>query len=309
MPLSKILSGEDGSPLLLLSDSLNFPALPLLRAKLNNLTDNFDSIHVFLYETRSDKFLNGVAQRVVARTTLHDFTIDPFGWIGGSEGTVVGELPAWPAESDKKRCALMLDSLTPFLHHWSPQRICQWLRSLAMPIDSSLANQIREVTIVLHRDLHDACTERMLAHTATTLVSLHNAHDIPTRNLSAAHDPTCTVLRKIPGRQPKVTRETFTIDDDLNIRSIEIAAPSLALQPQQTNRTANPTDNLTFNLMVSEKEGVARSKVKLPYVQTSAGGGRSGGGSVGAGGGGLNEGDFNEDDFEFEEDPDDDLDI
>ena len=88
---------------MLLSDTLRLPALPLLRAKLNALADTFDSIHVFLYETRSDQFLEGIAPRVVAKATLHNFTVDPFGWLGGSERTVIGELPTWPAESNKNR--------------------------------------------------------------------------------------------------------------------------------------------------------------------------------------------------------------
>jgi len=277
MPLAKLIRGDENCAVLLLTDSLHNCAASLLKARLKGLANNLNSIHLYLFELRRSQLIGDLSEDVSSKIEVHDFTLDPFGWEGLNQSLDL-ELPSYPTVLKDDRCAVVIDSISTLVHATSPQRVCQWIHRLCKTC---------QVTAVLHRDLHSDVIVHTMEYIADVIISLPNDDS-----------STCSVVRKTNGKLPKITRETFSIDGDLNIRSSEIAENDTVTPAPVKKSASNPADNLTFNLRISKSESEARSKVKLPYVQTSEEASKD-----------INAALDLLDVDDMEEDPDDDLDI
>jgi len=277
MPLSKIIQGDENSALLLLTDSLHNPAVNLLKARLKGLTNNLNSVHLYIFELRKDQIIGDLPRKALDKIEIHDFTVDPFGWSGLDQSLDV-VLPSDLALLKDDKSAVVIDSISTFVHMTSPQVVCHWIHRLS---------QTCQVTAVLHRDLHSDAIVHTMEYIADVIVTLPDDES-----------SSCTIVRRTSGKLPKITKETFSIDDELNVRSSEIFEKDSVTVPQVKKAAANPADNLTFNLRISKNESDARSRVKLPYVQTSEDAAKN-----------INAVMDSLDVDDLEEDPDDDLDI
>jgi len=165
------------------------------------------------------------------------------------------------------------------LNYFSPSQICQWLHKAV-----TSANK-QQVTAVIHSDLHNESVVRMFEYVSNSVVSLSTLQPL-----------SCKVVKKLPGKLPKVTFESFSIDEQFNVISSEIESTKPSIVAKKP--AVDPANDLTFNLRITKRESEARSKVVLPYIQAGKDADKMFDSSS----------DFLDTD-ELEEDPDDDLDI
>ncbi|EGG22059.1 hypothetical protein DFA_01949 [Cavenderia fasciculata] len=172
-------------------------------------------------------------------------------------------------------------------------------------IDNAKFKQTMERTFIsvfgiFHSDLHytDRTIQRQLEYLSTTAISvtpLPANIQLSQSLMTNAYEATITVLNK--KRSGRVVRnvEYYYEKNGINGYLAFDSAESLEKKPEI--KELDPTENLSFNLKLSEDERAAKDAVVLPYMRTNDGSANL-----------LIIEDPDEEDYD-DEDPDDDLDI
>ncbi|KAK2163201.1 hypothetical protein LSH36_84g10035 [Paralvinella palmiformis] len=244
--------------------------------------------------------ITSLAQHVIDRLTVHNISKDPLGWDGNTTISMESDFLEYLTRiiDLNKKCAVVIDSISNLILHRGASYTCRVLHKCST-LQRQKDVETSPVIALIHQDVHDETAMNMICHTASTVIDLHPPQ-------SQDYSGSCHILhKKSSGKIIKITEQykiNRSYDDIINVEEIKQQF-GLIDKPQET--VADPAANLTFNLSLSEKEKLARSKVVLPYIQKPE---RSDVGVSSAGSGKIFYQPDEADDFD-EEDPDDDLDI
>ncbi|XP_077356004.1 elongator complex protein 5 isoform X2 [Festucalex cinctus] len=254
--LHDLLQGTDPGSFLIIQDSCSCSGRRLLWSFIKAALNRTEAVHVLSFEVSEDELKAGLKGSPIERLHFHNAYSDPLGWNGRAAFTVdqfcVERVALLLKQSSQVKSAILaIDSLSWILRHVSPTAVCRTLQQLKN------GGSVGNVIGLLHSDMHPRGTVGSLCHLATSLI---------------------TVAVGPSGEQAKITKrlksgkvlqgdEVFSIKDDLTVVGQSKLSRS---EPQEQrvslNIEADPTENLTFNLHLSDSQREAKEKLALPFV-------------------------------------------
>lgn len=289
MLLGDIINGKEKSHLVLVHDTVNQNGKPLLCCFVRSLLESADFIHTILWDMSPEEFVGAFDPHLRERIFCYDGFSDPLGWElsrndcddsrvcvihqnSNIAQVVKSNLASHSSQNSNSgnviKVAIVIKSLSRLLLWKSSSTVCTLLNQLySNPPDTQTGYQVVQVIGLVHTDLHDDQTLNAINFLASSLLWI--TQDLEQKN----SDPSvswCRILHK--RRTGKVIRKvgSFTIDDnyelteheekDWNASSFTARMEPLAVQE------VDPTENLTFNLKLTDNERHARSNLKLPYM-------------------------------------------
>ncbi|CAG5136616.1 unnamed protein product [Candidula unifasciata] len=279
--LQDLLTGVEKTSLILVTDNALCPGRHLLLNWIDHLGTRCDKLILVCFERHPDFFKNWLPLDVQKKMTLIDGrkTAD----IGRTNVDLMADVTSEVSRTGGS-VGVVIDSVSMLLLVKSTPITCSFLHNIAA------GSQVTQVVALLHRDVHDQNTCRLLEHVAPTVVEMAS---------TGGAQYTCCIRHCRPTGKVLKSREYFYTDDSFHIYNFGSATS------QDGSSQHKPQDDLTsklpFNLSLTDAEKDARSKVKLPYLKDGSGDSEASSGRI-----------FYQpddvDDFD-EEDPDDDLDI
>ncbi|EDV23868.1 uncharacterized protein TRIADDRAFT_57512 [Trichoplax adhaerens] len=216
--------------------------------------------------------------------------------------------------SNAASVAVVVDSLSPFLSHNSTNHVCLSLQQLMMP-DTNINQEdlkITQIVALLHSDLHDDYEISAMKHIASTTISLCEMSIEDKLKFDDLENTFYFGLCKTNHikKSGKIInkKEVYGIYNDFVIRIFEYHQTDIKSSTLDKSTSSDPTENLTFNLKLTQSEKQARSRLKLPYTYSDERKAAELSQPTASSGGKIFYQPDEVDDFD-EEDPDDDLDI
>ncbi|BFZ00509.1 hypothetical protein BsWGS_03548 [Bradybaena similaris] len=279
--LQDLLTGLEKIGLILVTDDASCPGRHLLLNWIYHCGTRCDKLILVCFERHPDFFKEWLPLDIQKKVAVVDGR--KMAASVGRAAEDIEDVVTNVISGSGEAVGVVIDSLTLHLILKSAPVTCSFLHNLAA------GSQVTQVVALLHRDVHDENTCRLLEHTAPTVVELTS---------TAGAKYMCCVRHCRPTGKVFTSREYFCIDDSFHISNFGSTASHDSLSqhiPQD-----DLTTKLPFNLSLTDAEKDARSKVKLPYL-------KDGGDSEPSSGRIFYQPD-EVDDFD-EEDPDDDLNI
>ncbi|XP_066578612.1 elongator complex protein 5 [Amia ocellicauda] len=303
--LLELIQGTEGGGFVVITDSAECPARPLLKSFVNAALKRGEQVHVLGFDVSEEELRSGLEVEAAHRLLFHDGYTDPLGWRGRDGpsashfsaqeiGTRVGQT------RDAGPVTLVVDSLSWVLRHSPPAAVCQALQELRRGAAA------KRIVLLLHSDLHPLGVVGSVCHLASAVVAVAAYCGPGGAGGEAGPQGVATSTRR--SKSGKVLREEegFSVGEGFLVQVQGRHPQPRWTEPEPEDTQADPAANLTFNLRLSEGERQAREKLPLPFAFSSERKSallqpRSGGGRI------LYEPDA-ADDFD-QEDPDDDLDV
>ncbi|XP_020626324.1 elongator complex protein 5-like [Orbicella faveolata] len=289
MLLGDIVNGKEKSHLVLVHDTVNQDGKPLLCCFVKSLLESADVIHAILWDMSPEQFIGAFDSHLRERIFCYDGFSDPLGWhlsrndCDNSRVCVIHQnsnvaqvvksnLASHSSQNSNPgyitKVAIVINSLSRLLLWKSSSTVCTLLNQLySNPPDSQTGYQVVQVVGLVHTDLHDDQTLNAVNFLASSLLWM--TQDLEQKN----SDPSvswCRILHK--RKTGKVIRkvESFTLGDNYELTEHEEkdwnASSSTAHSEPLAVQEVDPTQNLTFNLKLTENERQARANLKLPYM-------------------------------------------
>lgn len=240
---------------LLIQDTTHNNGRLLLKAIALQSLQRCSYVHVFLFDAHPQSWLNGVSHDLVQRLTIHDCYTDHLGWRKKSSPAPLHEATPTSITNELKttptHTAIVIDSVSTLLHFHNTVHICRLVHQLG--------RECGLVVGLLHSDLHDSHVISQLNHVISTIIEINplssTLHSLHHFQLGVKH---CKNSGKL-----SITTELVTISNEYDITSSVVThtTPSHHQLPPETD----PTDNLTFNLTLTDQEREDRDKLILPY--------------------------------------------
>ncbi|XP_013391082.1 elongator complex protein 5 isoform X1 [Lingula anatina] len=261
--LENIVSGREQSGSILIKDSVQQYGRGLLKALIIEVSNRVDQVHIFSFDPNADEKSQDLSGHLQANVQYHDCSSDPLGWEGTPECyKLQQDFVLYAKESVKgikdKKVLIVLDSLGPFLLHRVTPYTCQVVSRLKD--QDVIGAESVQVMALLHEDLHDEPTSRLVEMVFSTVVTVLP----PDRTNCYA---VCDILHKKQSGKIMKSKERFSISQNFDIQDVEAVIMLTKRKPEDALDTqADPAANLTFNLSLTDAEKEARSQLKLPYM-------------------------------------------
>ncbi|KAL9971346.1 hypothetical protein ACROYT_G023859 [Oculina patagonica] len=288
MILGDIVNGKENSHLILVHDNVNENGKPLLCCFVKSLLESVDFVHAILWDVSPDQFIGAFDPHLRERIFCYDGFTDPLGWDltrnecdnsrvsvihhNSNLAQVVKNNMASSSQNSNSgnvvKIAVVINSLSRLLLWKSSTAVCTLLNQLySNPLDSQAGYQVVQVVGLVHADLHDDQTLNVVNYLASTLLWITQNNQQKDADQSVSW---CKILHK--RKTGKVIRkvESFTISDEYELIENEEkdwnASSYTAHSEPMAVKEVDPTQNLTFNLKLTDNERQARSNLKLPYM-------------------------------------------
>lgn len=289
MLLGDIISGKENSHLVLIHDNVNQNGKPLLCCFVKSLLERTDYVHVILWDVPPQQFVDSFDSHLKERIYCYDGFSDPLGWNltrtdhQNNHVTIINQdsdlaqmvksniarycVQNTAAKSgDVVKVAVIFNSLSRLLLWKSSTVVCTLLNQLySNPSDSQQGYQVAQVVALVHSDLHDDHTLNTINFLASSLlwITQDKEEKDPDRSVSW-----CKVLHKRKTGKVIKKFESFSMNDKYVLTEHEEkdwngSSSKAVMEPVNE---VDPTQNLTFNLTLTDDERQARSKLKLPYM-------------------------------------------
>ncbi|XP_034020433.1 elongator complex protein 5 [Thalassophryne amazonica] len=295
--LSELLQGTDGGVFVVIQDFVSYCGRQLLWSFINAALARDEHVHVLGFEISEKELKDSLKGSEVERLHFHNAYIDPLGWSDHPAFTVhqftVSELTHLVKKTQQpKPPTLVIDSLSSILRHHSTSAVCDTLQRLKK------GGAVRAIIGLLHVDMHQRGTVGSLCQLSTSVITVEPS----LRGDEAA----AKITKRSKSGKVMQDEEVFSIKEDLSVivqtKPSQLAPRQAGLEEPQMD----PTANLTFNLLLSDKEREAKERLTLPFAfsdekKTALLHSGPGSGRI------LYEPDVS-DDYD-QEDPDDDLDV
>eukprot|EP00794_Sanderia_malayensis_P015199 gene15199-16768_t len=322
MLLETIINGANSPKLVIIQETAEIRANAILFNFLKNesIRPRSDLLHIISFQNapmfvKSDSISNAI---------FHDGYTDFLGWHADLKLStrplsnvkqinlkthLVDHITKTSLEHAKNpdvKIMVIIDGLSILLRHKRTHDVCKLFNEL-----SNLRNKVQTVQIVatVQRDVVSSIELNALTYIADASIILQSSETKAKRKHSGSQPEqnkfqADVTLRKKSG---KVSREVVvcSVNKDLAIEKDKNA--QVEKDKEEEASEADPTENLSFNLRLTETEKQARSQVKLPYMLNEVQKAVHLDGSTAGHGKIIYEPD-DADDFD-DEDPDDDLDI
>lgn len=284
MFLRDIITGKEKSHLIVVHDSIKLDGRPLLRCFVKTLLESADVVHAILWDMEPREFINLFDLTTRNRIHCYDGFKDPLGWDITREDccdqittihrnshlaqVVKSNLTSYCTRTktgDLIKVAVVVDSLSRLLLWKSSSMVCTLLHQLfSSSAELQTGYKVVQVVCLVHSDLHDDHALNSVNFLASSIVWL-------TQNDQQTDEPAtwCKVLHKRKTGKVIKKVESFSIGPDHKLTEHEERdwrASSSAIHNESTREQVDPTQNLTFNLKLTDDERQARSNLKLPYM-------------------------------------------
>lgn len=286
MLLGDILNGKEKSHLVVIHDSISQSGRPLLYCFVKSLLKSADYVHALLWDVPTDQFLSAFDPQMRERIFCYDGFTDPLGWnlkCGDSDKHVCTihqnsnlaqivksklNSDGFVSNSDSViKVAIVIDSLSKLLL-WKPtSAVCSSLHQLysSSSTNSQAGYQVVQVVCLVHSDLHNDQSLTAVNFLASSILMLTR------ENQQQNTDETVSWCRLLHKRKTgKVLRkvESITINDEYEMTEHEEREwnASRSVKYNEPVAEVDPTQNLTFNLKLTDDERQARSNLQLPYM-------------------------------------------
>ncbi|KAI8394337.1 Elongator complex protein 5 [Radiomyces spectabilis] len=305
LALEQLLNNSKNSSFILINDSVQFGALPLLTEFTRCSLANNGTVVVLLTETSPTAWLQRFTTSDTGRMQIIDAFTDPEGWdepttnvpnihVVRDVRNVMGSLLSTLAEKvqNQPQTLILIDSLTPLA------QISQYQTYQLVKVLESLTSDACRLVIGYHADIYLPSTNGImlqgaLNRLASVVLSLealkeHSYHDTQAaltgfviQDAFSYMRPTNNViskgaLAKIEWRRKsgKVQYETNGFFVDLNSNTLKIV-PGSQLTGKEVEEKEESIEsdlpqgmaNLSFNLSLTEEQKKAKENLVLPYMK------------------------------------------
>jgi hypothetical protein len=258
---ASLLDGSEPPSTLLVKESSERSGRLLLKAITVQCLRRFSACHLFLFDERPEVWLRGLPSEVAGRLTVHDCCTDHLGWGGGPspaplhEATPTSFLNEVGGASGES--AVVVDSLSTLADFHSPVLVARLLHLLGRGCGL--------VVGLVHSDLCEWKVSDMLSDVVSTMIDL----TYPPPELQLAEGCAVKVTHHRPSGKQLMSTEVVTVGAgyELTFAPAPPSASQLSLAPAPP--APDPTQNLTFDLTLSEREREERKQVALPYQHSA----------------------------------------
>lgn len=280
--LSSILNGREKSNFILLEDSSDCSGWDLFFALVNNLSKNYDHVHIFLFEKFPKIFKESLLPETAKQNrVIHDFCTDPLGWINSTSPNFIDSKFSFvkviqECNESGGSHAIVIDSISAVLRYLSIQNFSFNIQDLNQFFNRHQSSHT--VLGLFHHDFCDPIVNECLEYLAdSTLDISKDSFDLggsSKRKALAKNEKLCKIIHKKQTGKITESVESFTILHG-NVIDIKEWNPEFEYKDISGNKTTtlensdDPTANLTFNLNLSSEEKSARSKLVMPYTAKS----------------------------------------
>ncbi|KAI0237820.1 hypothetical protein LSAT2_011586 [Lamellibrachia satsuma] len=262
--LVDIITGHATSSCVVVEDNVEQAGAVLLQAFLSSLANRVELVQLVLYELSEEDFVGSLPPNVIKKLKVTNIARDPLSWEDSPSTISMSTDICCHLLEERKHMqhnitvAVVMDSLSNLILSTSAAYVSRVLHRLGSNSEDTLG--VTQTVALVHSDLHNDTTLKLLHHTASTVVTLSPAHR------SEDYYAGCQVTHKtVSGKVIKWTGH-FNIDRNLQIKQLE--KRQITTAPKSTEHTIapDPAANLTFNLTLSEQEKMARSQMTLPFM-------------------------------------------
>ncbi|GIY14235.1 elongator complex protein 5 [Caerostris extrusa] len=266
------LSGNGKAKFLLVEDSTYTRGIKILKTILKIYCKEQANISALCYDGIGEELLYGMDANP-EKVKLLDIFSDPYGWYEGNNLDELMSVNFIIENFCDYKGVLCIYSLTSLLIHNGIDKVYKMLHRLLH------SNADLQILAFCHLGVHDLRESEIINRIATTSLRFKSEEDVVLLQSTVHYS------------SGKITSQLWDCKIDDNFNFLSIADVQLKKKPVKV-KEPDPTENLTFNLLLNDEEMEVRSQVQLPYTQVQN--------SLDS---------VIENDYDDEEDPDDDLDI
>ncbi|XP_031554450.1 elongator complex protein 5-like [Actinia tenebrosa] len=290
MLLGNLLSGKEISNLIVLQDTIDASARPLLLCFVKSLLDRVDLVCLVCYEHPPSKFLKSLDAELQSRVECFDACTDYLKWNQDKESDEQNHLVHHDSDlintirkAINKRCslnqngeqlkvAIAMDSVSNLILQ-SVSNTCQMLHQLlqSKAAENVLAYKVEQIVCVVHSDLHENHIVHAFVSIATSILQispLDQSQTDPAQGCQSEEvENYCKVLHIRRTGKVLKKRQRFLMNQQFEVK--EFQEEDWTQKPEIlkiSEPEADPTANLPFNLKLTKQEEQARANTQLPYM-------------------------------------------